>query len=253
MRSIDLNSDMGEGFGPWTIGDGVDDQIMPLISSANIATGFHAGDPSTMSHTAKIAAQNGVSVGAHPGFRDLVGFGRRHMNAHCEELVSDIMYQVGAMREIASMHNLTLQHVKPHGALYMHVAKNIEMAQMLVTQLHAVSPQLFLYVMHGSAIHKAANQIGHPVVCEFYGDRDYDLSGSIVFTRRVGPLDPMKIANKVLRACQEGKVRTVEGEDIDVSFDSVCIHSDTPGALALIKATRDLLDKSGITVKSPSQ
>jgi len=124
---------------------------------------------------------------------------------------------------------------------------------MLVAQLHAVSPQLFLYVMYGSAIHKAANQIGHPVVCEFYGDRDYDLSGSIVFTRRVDPLDPIKVANKVLRACQEGKVRTVEGEDIDISFDSVCIHSDTPGALALIKATRELLNKSGITIKSPSQ
>ncbi|MGO3346714.1 MAG: 5-oxoprolinase subunit PxpA [Marinomonas sp.] len=253
MRSIDLNSDMGEGFGPWTIGDGVDDQIMPLISSANIATGFHAGDPSIMSHTAKIAAQHGVSIGAHPGFRDLVGFGRRHMNANSEELVNDIMYQIGAMREIARVHNLSLQHVKPHGALYMHAAKNTELAEMLVTQLHAVSPQLLLYVMHGSAIHKAALQIGQPVVCEFYADRDYDLSGSIVFTRRVNPLDPIKVANKVLKACQEGKVQTLEGEEIDISFESVCIHSDTPGALDLIKATRDLLDKSDISIRSPSQ
>ncbi|WP_417436802.1 5-oxoprolinase subunit PxpA [Idiomarina abyssalis] len=253
MRSVDLNSDMGEGFGPWTIGDGVDDQIMPLISSANIATGFHAGDPSIMSHTAKIAAQHGISVGAHPGFRDLAGFGRRHMNANNEELVNDIMYQIGAMREIARMHNLTLQHVKPHGALYMHAAKNVEMAKMLVTQLHAVSPQLLLYVMHGSAIHKAALEIDHPVICEFYGDRDYDLSGSIVFTRRVNQLDPVKVAKKILRACEEGKVKTVEGEDINISFDSICIHSDTPGALALIQETRDLLDKSGITIRSPNK
>jgi UPF0271 protein len=244
---------MGEGFGPWTIGDGVDDQIMPLISSANIATGFHAGDPSIMSHTAKIAAQHGVSIGAHPGFRDLVGFGRRHINANSEELVNDIMYQIGAMREIARINNLSLQHVKPHGALYMHAAKNTELAEMLVTQLHAVSPQLLLYVMHGSAIHKAALQIGQPVVCEFYADRDYDLSGSIVFTRRVNPLDPIKVANKVLKACQEGKVQTLEGEEIDISFESVCIHSDTPGALDLIKATRELLDKSDISIRSPSQ
>lgn len=252
MRSIDLNSDMGEGFGPWTIGDGVDDEIMALISSANIATGFHAGDSSIMSHTAKTAAQYGVSIGAHPGFRDLVGFGRRHINANSEELVNDIMYQVGAMREIAKMHNLSLQHVKPHGALYMHAAKNTEFADLLVTQLHTISPELLLYVMHGSAVHKAALKIGHPVICEFYADRDYDLSGSIVFTRRVNSLDPLHVAEKVLKACQKGKVQTVEGKEIDISFDSVCIHSDTPGALNLIKATRDLLDQAGIHISSPS-
>lgn len=252
MRSVDLNSDMGEGFGPWTIGDGVDDEIMPLISSANIATGFHAGDPSIMAHTVKIAAQHGVSIGAHPGFRDLVGFGRRHMNANPEELVNDILYQIGALREIAKLHDLPLQHVKPHGALYMHAAQNEELAEMLVTRLHAMSPNLLLYVMYGSAIHKTALRIGHPVVCEFYADRDYDNSGSIVFTRRVGALDANDVANKVLRACQDGKVRTVEGSDIDISFDSVCIHSDTPGALALVKTTQDLLQQAGITIQSPS-
>lgn len=253
MRSVDLNSDMGEGFGPWTIGDGVDEQIMPLISSANIATGFHAGDPTTMTQTVKMAAQHGVSIGAHPGFRDLVGFGRRHINASAEELVNDIIYQVGALREIAKLHGLSLQHVKPHGALYMHIARNDEIAELLVTKLHAISPELILYVMHGSNVHAFAKRIGHPVICEFYADRDYDLSGSIVFTRRVGALDPEQVAQKVLRACQEGKVRTVEGEDISIEFDSICIHSDTPGALALVETTYKKLHQAGIQIQSPSQ
>ncbi|WP_233407610.1 5-oxoprolinase subunit PxpA [Marinomonas spartinae] len=253
MRLVDLNSDMGEGFGPWTIGDGVDEHIMPLISSANIATGFHAGDPTTMAQTVKMAAQHGVSIGAHPGFRDLVGFGRRHMIASADELVNDILYQVGALREIAKLHGLTLQHVKPHGALYMHVASNDEIAELLVEKLHALSPELMLYAMHGSNVHKVAKRVGHPVICEFYADRDYDLSGSIVFTRRVGALDPEQVAQKVLRACQEGKVRTVEGEDIPIEFDSICIHSDTPGALALVEATYKALHEAEIDIRSPSQ
>lgn len=253
MKAVDLNSDMGEGFGPWTIGDGVDDEIMPLISSANIATGFHAGDPTIMSHTVKVAAQHGVAIGAHPGFRDLVGFGRRHINANPEELINDVMYQVGALREIAKMHGLTLQHVKPHGALYMHAANNTELAELLVSRLHAMSPELILYVMNGSAVHKAACKMGHPVICEFYADRDYDSSGSIVFTRKVGALDADVVAQKVLRACQEGKVHTVDGVDIDIHFESICIHSDTPGALSLVKTTQKLLLQNGIDIRPPSK
>ncbi|PWC15074.1 lactam utilization protein LamB [Brenneria roseae subsp. americana] len=248
---VDLNSDMGENFGPWTIGDNVDKEIMSYISSANIATGFHAGDPNTMSQTIALAKSHGVAIGAHPGFRDLVGFGRRNINIQPQELTNDIIYQLGALREFSTLHQLPLQHIKPHGALYMHLARDQAAAQLFVETLHTLAPNLLLFCLHGSAIWQEAKKIQHPVICEFYGDREYDDSGSIVFIRRMGALDPEQVAKKVLRACQEGKVRTIEGNDITVEFDSICIHSDTPSALALIKRTRERLNQADIHVKSP--
>lgn len=250
-RSIDLNSDMGEGFGPWTIGDGVDEAIMPLISSANIATGFHAGDPRIMNRTVLQAREHGVCIGAHPGFRDLVGFGRRDMRESAEALVHDIVYQLGALREFARLHGLRLQHIKPHGALYMHLARDEEAARLLVENLQRLEPELLLYCMPGSAICRIAQTLGQPVIREFYADREYDLSGSIVFTRNVRGYEPSHVAERVLRACQEGVVRTVEGQDLPISFDSICLHSDTPGALRLVEATRKALDAAGISVRAP--
>lgn len=251
MKTVDLNSDMGEGFGPWAIGDGVDEAIMPLISSANIATGFHAGDPNIMRRTVELALEHGVGIGAHPGFRDLVGFGRRHINAPASELINDMLYQLGALREFARLHGTRLQHIKPHGALYMHLARDEQAASEFVETLHRLDPELLLYCMPGSATWRAAQALGQPTVREFYADRDYDNSGSIVFIRRVRALDPQEVAAKVLRACQEGRVRTVEGDDIEIAFDSVCIHSDTPGALALVQATRVALLDAGISIKAP--
>lgn len=245
---IDLNSDMGESFGPWAIGDGVDQELMPLISSANIATGFHAGDPNIMRKTVLLARENGVGIGAHPGFRDLVGFGRRHINAPADELVNDMVYQLGALREFARLAGMTLQHIKPHGALYMHAARDEALSRALVTALQQIEPTLRLFCMESSVTFQVARELGQPVAREFYADRDYDLSGSIVFTRHVGALDPEAVAAKVLRACTEGVVRTVEGQDLAIGFDSVCIHSDTPGALALVKATRRALAEHGIEV-----
>lgn len=251
MQAVDFNSDMGEGFGPWTIGDGVDSELMAYISSANIATGFHAGDPGTMRRTVERARQLGVGIGAHPGFRDLVGFGRRHINASAQELVDDILYQLGALREIARAQGVALQHIKPHGALYMHLARDEEAARLLVENLQIVEPTLLLYCMPNSVIWQVARELGQPVVREFYADREYDLSGSIVFTRKVRALDPATVAARVLRACQTGRVRTVEGEDLLMEFDSICLHSDTPGALELVEATREALDQAGIVVRTP--
>lgn len=251
-QQIDLNSDMGEGFGPWTIGDGVDAQIMPLISSANIATGFHAGDPNTMRGMVALACQHGVGIGAHPGFRDLVGFGRRHLQAPADELVNDMVYQLGALREFARLAGTQLQHIKPHGALYMHAARDEALSRALVAALQAIEPTLKLYCMGSSVTCAVARAAGQPVVREFYADRDYDMSGSIVFTRRVGALDPAAVAAKVVRACTEGLVHTVDGRDLAIDFDSVCIHSDTPGALALVQATRRALDERGIRVVRPA-
>lgn len=251
MIEVDLNSDLGEGFGPWTIGDGVDAQLMPLISSANIATGFHAGDPNIMSRTVELAKQHGVGIGAHPGFRDLAGFGRRHIAAPATELVNDMLYQLGALREFARLHGLALQHIKPHGALYMHLARDEEAARLFVETLQRVDPTLLLFCMDGSATCRWAEALGQPVVREFYADREYDVTGSIVFIRRVTAWDPDQVAEKVLRACREGQVRTVNGQDIPIRFDSICIHSDTPGALALVQRTRERLAAAGIAVRAP--
>ncbi|AZD03928.1 5-oxoprolinase subunit PxpA [Pseudomonas chlororaphis] len=251
MQAVDFNSDMGESFGPWTIGDGVDNELMGFISSANIATGFHAGDPGTMRRTVEQAKHLGVAIGAHPGFRDLVGFGRRHINAPAQELVDDMLYQLGALRELARVQGAALQHIKPHGALYMHLARNEEAARLLVEHLQVLEPGLLLYCMPGSVIWRVARELGQPVIREFYADREYDLSGSIVFTRNVRALDPTTVAARVVRACQQGLVRTVEGEDLEIEFDSICLHSDTPGALCLVEATRAALDQAGIEVRAP--
>ncbi len=251
MQTVDFNSDMGEGFGPWTIGDGVDNELMGFISSANIATGFHAGDPGTMRRTIEQAKRRGVAIGAHPGYRDLVGFGRRHINTSAQELVDDVLYQLGALRELARAQGVALQHIKPHGALYMHLARDEDAARLLVENLQRLEPELLLYCMPSSAIWRVAKALGQPVIREFYADREYDLSGSIVFTRNVGAYDPAKVALRVLRACLQGVVRTVEGEDLAIEFDSICLHSDTPGALALVETTRNALDDAGVKVRAP--
>lgn len=247
-QSIDLNSDMGEGFGIWRAGEGRDDEIMAQISSANVATGFHAGDPNIMNHTVQQAKLHGVGVGAHPAFRDLVGFGRRHINAAPEELINDIIYQVGALQAFLRRHNLPLQHVKPHGALYMALAKDENLSEMFVRAVQEIAPEALIFCMDISATYRVAKALGQPVVREFYGDRHYDESGSIVFTRNVGALSADEVAQKVLTACTEGRVKTVSGQWIDIEFDSICIHSDTQGALGLITTTRQLLEANGITV-----
>ncbi len=247
-KRIDLNCDLGEGFGPWKVAAINEEELFPLISSANVATGFHAGDPNLMRRTVELAKAHGVGVGAHPGFRDLVGFGRRHIAAGTNELVNDILYQVGALREFTRLMDVPLQHVKPHGALYMHLARDAAMSRALVAALQVVDPEAPLFCMAGSMTHTVAGEMGHPVVCEFYADRDYDKSGSIVFARNVSHLDPARVAEKVVQACVLGTVRTVEGIDISIEFDSVCIHSDTPGALDLIKATREALAARDITI-----
>lgn len=247
-NTVDLNCDMGEGFGQWTLGDAPDEEIMAIISSANIATGFHAGDPNSMDRVVRLAGEYGVGLGAHPGYRDLQGFGRRKINASAEELVNDIVYQVGALREFGRRYGLPLQHVKPHGALYMEAAVNEDLSRHLVDTLAKTAPTAILFCMGISKTYEIARQAGHPVVREFYADRDYDQSGSIVFTRRVGRLNPDDLAAKCVKACREGRVTTVDGAEIPIEFESICFHSDTPGALDIGRAIRAGLTDAGITV-----
>lgn len=250
---VDVNCDMGEGFGSWRLSDTEDAQLMELISSANIATGFHAGDPNLMDATVRLAMQHGVGIGAHPGYRDLHGFGRRRINGTNDELVNDIVYQVGALREFTRRHGARLQHVKPHGALYMELAVNADLSRSLVDTLRTAAPDAFLFCMGISQTYRIAVETGQPVIREFYADRDYDRSGSIVFTRKVGRLDPSMIADKVVRACVDGKVQTVEGDDIDIEFESVCFHSDTPGCLEIARAMHAGLVAQGIRISPVSE
>lgn len=248
---IDLNSDMGECFGPWIIGDGVDDDIMPLISSCNIAAGFHASDPNIMLHSIQQAKKHHVAIGVHPGFRDLVGFGRRHIVASASELVNDCLYQLGALREFIHLENEVLHHFKPHGSLYIHASKDREFSELLIKTLQKIDSNLPIYCMENTVTIEVARAMKQPYVREFYGDRDYDDNGHLVMVRRARAYTPDEVANKVLLACKEGLVQSVTGKMVHIDFDSVCIHSDTAGALSLIKATRDLLTKNGIEIKKP--
>jgi UPF0271 protein len=250
---VDINCDMGEAFGRWRIGDTKDEQLISHISSANIATGFHAGDPNLMDETVRLASEHGVAVGAHPGYNDLQGFGRRRISATSREIVNDIIYQVGALREFARRHAVSFQHVKPHGALYMELAVNAEMSQTFIQYMRTVAPGAFVFCMGGSATDTAAREAGHPVVREFYADRDYDDSGSIVFTRDAGRPDPQAIARKVLRACVEGRVRTVTGADMPIEFESICFHSDTLGAFDIVREMRETLIAQGIRIAPVSE
>jgi 5-oxoprolinase (ATP-hydrolysing) subunit A len=253
LSAVDLNCDMGEGFGRWKIADADDAGIMGLISSANIAAGFHAGDPTLMDSTVRLAAEHGVGVGAHPGYRDLQGFGRRKIAGSNEEILNDLIYQVGALREFARRHGVNLQHVKPHGALYMELAGNEELSRGFIDFMRRAAPDAYVFCMGSSLTYRIATEMGQPVVREFYADREYERSGSIVFTRHVSRLDPQRVADKVVRACHEGKVRTTDGEDISISFESICFHSDTPGCVEIAGAIRDALVANSIRIAPVSE
>lgn len=250
-EAVDLNCDMGEGYGQWTYGDAPDAALMALISSANVATGFHAGDPNIMDRVVRLCADHGVGLGAHPGYNDRQGFGRRVILAKPEELVNDIVYQVGALREFGRRHGVALQHVKPHGALYMEAAKDPDLSRHFLDAMAATAPDSYVYCMHISETYAQAAAMGRPVIREFYADRDYGPHGGIVFTRQMRALDPAEIAAKCLRACETGLVTTVAGTDVQIDFESICFHSDTPGALAIGTAVRQVLTAAGIAIQRP--
>ncbi|MBO0356041.1 5-oxoprolinase subunit PxpA [Muricauda ruestringensis] len=249
-KVMDINCDMGEAFGHWKVSDVDDEQIMPYISSANVATGFHAGDPNHMDRLAQLALKYGVKVGAHPGYRDLQGFGRRKINASVKELVNDMIYQIGAMREFCSLYGMPLNHVKPHGALYMEMAVNKELAIAFIDAMQKIGKDIPVYCMGNSETYKVALEKGQPVVREFYADRDYGDNGSIVFTRHVDKIDAEAIKDKVLLACLENKVKTVTGNIIPIEFESICFHSDTPGSLDIASKLKEGFRDKNITLSA---
>jgi UPF0271 protein len=246
---IDISCDMGESFGPWKMG--FDEEMMQYISSANVAGGFHAGDPTTMRKTVALAKEHGVAVGVHPGYRDLLGFGRREIDVPPDEIHDEVIYQLGALREFARYYDMEVQHVKPHGALYMVAAREEEISRAIIEAIQRVDPSLLLFCMQASVTYELAQKMDQPVVAEFYADRAYNDEGQIVFTRSVAEeLDPEEVGDRVVRAVTEGKVRTEGGNDIGVGSDSVCVHGDTPGAVRLAEAIARKLGENDLEIRS---
>jgi UPF0271 protein len=245
---VDFNCDMGESFGPYSFG--ADEELMRHISSANVAGGFHAGDPHVMGKTVALAREHGVAVGLHNGYGDLVGFGRREIRAAPEEIRDELIYQLGALREFARLHGLEVQHVKPHGALYMVAARDEELSRAIIGAIQSVDPALILYCMQSSKTYELAREMDQPVVREFFADREYNDEGQIVFTRRVAEEpDPEELAERALRGVTEGRVRTVDGNDIEVAADSICVHSDTPGVVKVAEAIVRKLGENGVEIR----
>lgn len=250
MKSIDINSDLGESYGHYSIG--CDDQVLGLISSANVACGFHASDPVTMDKTVQHAVSKGVHIGAHPGFHDLLGFGRRPMVCTPEEVKDSMIYQIGALQAFCSTHFTMLCHVKPHGALYNMAVKDMDIARAIVSGILCADSNLTLLAPYGSCLMTAAQEAGLPFAAEVFADRGYMDDGSLVPRSQPGAMitDAKEAADRVLRMIMEGKVRTVSGKDIPIKADSVCIHGDSPRAVEFAKAIRTSLEEAGVAIKA---
>lgn len=250
MASIDLNSDLGEGFGPWPMGD--DAAMLALVTSANIACGFHAGDPAGILKVLKVAAARGVVVGAHVGYRDLVGFGRRNMDPSSEELIGDTIYQIGALQGLAKAAGTRVRYVKPHGALYNTIASDARQAADVIAGIKAVDPSLVLMALAGAPVVEQARAAGLTVVCEAFADRAYNADGSLVSRRLPGSVihDPAEVAARMLRMINEKRITAIDGTDIALDAQSICIHGDTATAVAIASTLRDTLAARGVTLKS---
>lgn len=247
-RSVDLNSDLGESFGAWSMGD--DAALLRLVSSANVACGFHAGDASTMLATCREAAANGVTVGAHVSYRDLAGFGRRAMDVPSGELRDEVLYQLSALAGLARVAGTGVRYVKPHGALYNRIVADEHQARAVVDAVAAFDPRLALLGLAGSAVERAADEAGLRFVREAFVDRGYRSDGTLVPRGEPGALlsDDAVIAERVVRMVRERVVRAVDGADIPVVVDSLCVHGDTPGAVAMARAVRGALAAAGVEV-----
>ncbi len=245
---IDLNSDVGESFGAWTLGD--DEAIVPLVSSANVACGFHAGDPGTIRRTCAVAARAGVTVGAHVGYRDLAGFGRRFLDVAPGELADDVVYQVGALQALAAVAGTSVRYVKPHGALYTAIVDHREQARAVVEAVVAVDPALPLLTLPGAVVGEEARAAGLRVVTEAFVDRAYTRAGTLVPRRVPGAVlhDVDAVAERAVRLAVERTVETIDGDVVAVEAQSLCVHGDTPGAVAMAAAVRSALAAAGVTV-----
>jgi UPF0271 protein len=247
---IDLNADLGESFGTWVLGD--DEAMLDIVTSANVACGFHAGDPATLRRTVAMAAERGVVVGAQVAYNDLAGFGRRHMDVSPEDLEADVLYQLGALEAMCRPAGTRVAYVKPHGALYHRTAVDEVQAVAVVEAVRAYDPSLPVLGLPGSVLLRVAEEAGLTVVAEAFADRGYRTDGGLVPRSEPGALveDPGEVSQRVVRMALEGVVTTHDGEVVAVAAQSVCTHGDTPGAVALARATRAALEAAGVRVAS---
>lgn len=250
MTRVDLNCDMGESFGAWTMGD--DRAMMRAITSANVACGAHAGDPEVMRRTVRLAREHGVSVGAHPSLPDLAGFGRREMRVTPDEVEGLVLYQVGALAAIARAEGVALQHVKPHGALYNMAARDGTIADAIARAVHAFDPSLVLFGLAGSLMLSAGKGAGLRVASEVFADRGYERDGSLASRLKPGSVihDPEQVSARAVEMVRDGRVAALSGESIAVQADTICVHGDTPGAPELARRIRAALEAAGVDVRA---
>lgn len=248
MPRIDLNADLGEGFGRWRIGQ--DPELLTLVTSANIACGFHAGDPVVMRETVRLAARNGVAIGAHPGYPDLLGFGRRSMEAAPAEIEAWIIYQIGALAACCAAEAARLRYVKPHGALYNAAVKDRAIADAVVRGIAAVDRNLVLLALPHSEMAHAARRENLALAREAFVDRQYEPDGSLTPRNRPDAVlhDPAVCADRAARIVLDRMVAARDGTVLEIEADSLCVHGDGPTAVALLRATRERLEQSGVTV-----
>ncbi len=249
MRVIDLNSDLGEAFGAHRIG--FDEELFDLISSANVACGFHGGDPRVMERTVAACVARGIGIGAHPGFPDLAGFGRREIAATPDEIRTDTLYQLGALDAFCRAAGVQMQHVKAHGALYNRAVKDAAAAEAIAAAVRAHDPGLVMLAPPGSQLFASAEAAGLPTAREGFVDRAYNADGTLVNRRLPGAVitDPAAAAERALRLVVEATLTAIDGTELPLTVDSLCIHSDTPGAVAIARAVRDRFADAGIAIR----
>jgi UPF0271 protein len=248
--SVDLNSDLGESFGRWVLGD--DDAMLDIVTSANVACGFHAGDPSTLRRTCAGAARAGVVVGAQVGYRDLPGFGRRFIEMDPGQLADDVVYQIGALDGLCRVTGTTVRYVKPHGALYNAVVHHEAQAAAVVAAVRDYDASLSVLGLPGSVLLATAEKAGLRTVREFFVDRGYTPEATLVPRSEPGALlhDPKEVTARVLRMVTDGVVTAVDGSDVRVQADSMCVHGDSPGAVEMATAVRAGLERAGVELRS---
>lgn len=248
-RTIDLNCDMGESYGRWTLG--ADEAVMSFITSANVACGYHGGDPHVMRKTVELARKRGVAVGAHPGLPDLMGFGRRVLEVSPQELKDYLCYQIGALREFLRAGGEELQHVKPHGILYAMAERDEALARAIGESTMESGRGLILMALASGRYDAACRKMGCRVASEGFADRAYNVDGTLVSRKLPGSLvtDPARAAAQAVKMATEGKVRTLDGVEIELSVQTICCHGDTPGAERIVRAVREGLEQAGVAVR----
>ena len=247
---MDLNSDLGEGFGAWRLGD--DDAMLDVVTSANVACGFHAGDPRTLLSTCRRAAERGVVIGAQVGYRDLPGFGRRFIDYETDDLVADVIYQIGALDALARAAGARVRYVKPHGALYNTIVHHEQQATAVVDAVRRYDPALPVLGLPGSVFLRLAADAGLRTLREAFADRGYRADGTLVPRREPGALldDPAEVARRMVALVTTGTLSAVDGSVVAVEADSICVHGDTPGAVAMARGLRGALTAAGVELRA---